>query len=130
MNIIIETNLKDNSMENDFDIPIEKMIVKSNIIENDFNIPIEKEKVIVKSNKGKKIVLNNLERIKEIEELDDLDPYTKNVLSGIKNQIFKNNIIDLETKQIVSSIYLKKISKIGRNIETMVWQFDIQQRKS
>jgi len=73
--------------------------------------------------KDKKVNLDNLEIISLIENSDDIDQYTKNFLSNIKNLTFKNNILDLENKKIVNSIYLKKKSKIGRHIETMIWQF-------
>ena len=70
-----------------------------------------------------KIKLNNLEIINEIVNSEELDEYTKNTISNIKNDIFKNNILDIEQRKIVNSIYLKKKSKLGRNIETMIWQF-------
>ena len=69
---------------------------------------------------SKNIKLNNLELINELTELDS---YTNNLINNIKNPIFKNNVIDLEVKKIVSSIYLKKKSKLGKNIETMIWQY-------
>jgi hypothetical protein len=72
--------------------------------------------------KNTKNKLDNIEIIDNMISSGELDEYTQNYLSSIKNNAFKNNIIDLEKKLIVSSVYHKKISKMGRNIETMIWQ--------
>ena len=84
---------------------------------------VKEERTYVKSNKGSKIELKNLEQIKQIEEFENLDPYTKNELIKIKNIIFKNNIFDIEKYQIVSSIRLIKTSKLGRIVQPMVWEY-------
>lgn len=81
------------------------------------------EKIIMKSNKGKKIELKNLENIKQLEESGELDDYVQKEMNKIKNIIFKNNIFDIEAKQIVSSIRLIKISKLGKKITPMVWEY-------
>ena len=70
-----------------------------------------------------KTILNNIEYINQIINLEEIDEYTKNTIISIKNDTFKNNIIDIEKNKIVNSIYLKKKSKIGRHIETMIWQY-------
>ena len=77
----------------------------------------------MKSNKGKKIELKNLDLIKELEESNCFDDWTKLGVSKIKNTIFKNNIIDVENKLIVSSIRLIKTSKLGRKVTPMVWEY-------
>ena len=48
---------------------------------------------------------------------------TDKFLSEIKNPLFRENIIDIETKKIINSIYLQKKTKLGRNMSTMVWQY-------
>jgi hypothetical protein len=83
----------------------------------------KEERVFVKSNKGKKIELKNLDTIKLLEESGEIEPWTYNELSKIKNSTFKNNIFDVENKLIVSSIRLKKISKLGRNLTPMIWEY-------
>lgn len=70
----------------------------------------------------KNIKLDNLETIDNMLLSGELDEYTQKEMASIKNNSFKNNIIDIEKKLIVSSVYLKKTSKLGRSIETMVWQ--------
>ena len=60
-----------------------------------------------------------------------MDPKTKEKLLKVKNEIFKINILDIETKLIVSSVYLKKNNKNHENKEninnkemkTMVWEY-------
>ena len=52
-----------------------------------------------------------------------MDTYTYNSLSSIKNETFKINIFDVDKKLIVKSIYLKKLSKLNRDMSTMVWQY-------
>ncbi len=54
---------------------------------------------------------------------EQIDIKTKGFLDLIKNPIFIENIYDTEKKQIVNSIYLNKITKIGRQMSTMVWQY-------
>lgn len=83
----------------------------------------KEEKIYVKSNKGKKIELKNLEQIKSIEISDELDEWTKNKLLNIKNQTFKNNVFDVEKKLLVSSIRVVKTSKLGRNLTPMIWEY-------
>jgi hypothetical protein len=58
-----------------------------------------------------------------IEESGELDPWTQTQLSKIKNTTFKNNIVDIESKQIVSSIRLVKTSKLGKKLTPMVWEY-------
>ena len=60
-----------------------------------------------------------------------MDPKTKEKLLKVKNEIFKINILDIEAKLIVSSVYLKKNNKNQENKEninnkemkTMVWEY-------
>ena len=67
--------------------------------------------------------------MKEVEPVqseakdEQIDIKTKGFLDLIKNPIFIENIYDTEKKQIVNSIYLNKITKIGRQMSTMVWQY-------
>lgn len=82
-----------------------------------------KEIIIVKSNKCKKIELKNLFQIEQIEKSEQLDEWTKNKLSLIKNITFKNNVFDIEKKLIVSSIRLIKTSKLGKRVTPMVWEY-------
>jgi len=83
----------------------------------------KEERVYVKSNKGTKIELKNLDQIFQIEESGELDMWTQNEMFKIKNTTFKNNIFDVEIKQIVSSIRLVKTSKLGRKLTPMVWEY-------
>ena len=98
-------------------------MIEQNINHEDSKIKFKEEKLFVKSNKGSKIELKNLDKIKEIEENGILDEYTKSELNKIKNKIFKNNILDLEESKIVSSIRLLKTSKLGRLVQPMVWEY-------
>lgn len=41
----------------------------------------------------------------------------------INNPIFRKNVTDIENKLIVKSIYLKKKSKMNREMQTLVWQY-------
>ena len=85
-----------------------------NLIDNkeqDIN-KITKERLYVKSNKGKKIELKNLDIINEIELSNELDDMTTIQIKKIKNLTFKNNVIDIEKKMIVSSVRLNKTSKL------------------
>jgi hypothetical protein len=61
--------------------------------------------------------------VKTILEDELVDIKTKNFLSSIKNPAFVENTFDLEKKLFVNSIYLNKITKIGRSMSTMIWQF-------
>jgi len=81
------------------------------------------KKIYVKSNKGKKIELKNLDQIKVIEESDEIDEWTKKKILIIKNLIFKNNVIDIEKKKIVSSIRLLKVNKLGKNMTPIIWEY-------
>ena len=85
----------------------------------------KEERIFVKSNKksGKKIELKNLDLIKEIEESGELDEWTKNKLAQIKNITFKNNVFDYGEKKLVSSVRLVKVSKLGRKLTPMVWEY-------
>jgi hypothetical protein len=65
-----------------------------------------------------------------MNELDNLDSYTKKSLLLIKNETFKINIFDVEKKLIVNSIYFKKKSKLDRDMSTMVWQYYRHRGKS
>ena len=44
-------------------------------------------------------------------------------MGEIKNLTFKNNVFDYGEKKLVSSVRLKKISKMGRNLTPMVWEY-------
>jgi hypothetical protein len=62
-----------------------------------------------------------------------MDSKTEEKLLKIKNEIFKINILDIEAKLIVSSVYLKKNNKneeneknkenINKQMKTMVWEY-------
>jgi hypothetical protein len=94
--------------------------LKSNI--NQVRKPKE-ERLYVKSNKGTKIELKNLDQIKLTEESNILDEWTKKKLSEIKNITFKNNVFDIEKNMLVSSIRLVKTSKLGRKVTPMIWEY-------
>jgi len=47
----------------------------------------------------------------------------------INNPVFKKNVTDLTNDKIVKSIYLKKKSKMDREMQTLVWQY-YRHRKS
>ena len=101
-------------------------IRSSNLEITSSNLNLKKpkeERVYVKSNKGTKIELKNLDQIKLIEESGELDEWTKKKLSEIKNITFKNNIFDIEEKKLVSSIRLIKTSKLGRKVTPMIWEY-------
>ena len=85
----------------------------------------KEERIFVKSNKksGKKIELKNLDLIKQIEESGELDEWTQNKLTQIKNLTFKNNVFDYGEKKLVSYVRLVKVSKLGRNLTPMVWEY-------
>ena len=83
----------------------------------------KEERVYVKSNKGTKIELKNLDQLKLIEESGELDEWTRKKLSDIKNITFKNNVFDIDEKKLVSSIRLIKTSKLGRKVTPMVWEY-------
>ncbi len=60
------------------------------------------------------------------EEIKDMAAHrlgTEKFIQSIKNPVFKTNIVDVETNQVVNSIYLVKKTKLGRTMNTMVWQF-------
>ncbi len=107
-NTIISTNTN-----NEF---IEKIILP---------IKAKEERIFVKSNKksGKKIELKNLDLIEQIMKSKEIDEWTLNKLLEIKNQIFKNNVFDYEEKKLVSSVRLIKISKLGKKLTPMVWEY-------
>lgn len=83
--------------------------------------------IFVKSNKGKKIELKNLDQINNlIGSGIELDQWIREQITKIKNPIFKNNVVDLEAipcPQIVSSVRLVKSSKLGRRLTPMVWEY-------
>jgi len=85
----------------------------------------KEERIFVKSNKksGKKIELKNLDLIIQIEESGELDEWTQNKLAQIKNITFKNNVFDYGEKKLVSSVRLVKVSKLGRKLTPMVWEY-------
>jgi len=83
----------------------------------------KEERLYVKSNKGKKIELKNLDTIKVLVENNCFDEWTSEEVNKIKNITFKNNIIDIENRLIVSSIRLVKISKLGRKVTPMIWEY-------
>lgn len=84
---------------------------------------MNKNKVYVKSNKGTKLELKNLEIIKQIEESEEIDLWIKQKISEIKNITFKNNVIDIEKKKIVSSIKLIKTNEYGKNKTPLIWEY-------
>lgn len=85
----------------------------------------KEERIYVKSNKksGKKIELKNLDLIAQIEQSGELDEWTQNKLSQIKNPTFKNNVFDYGEKKLVSSVRLVKTSKLGRKLTPMIWEY-------
>lgn len=101
--------------------------IKNNLKEimNEPERKVKEERIYVKSNKksGKKIELKNLDLISKIEESGELDEWTKNKLSQIKNTTFKNNVFDYGEKKLVSSVRLVKASKLGRKLTPMVWEY-------
>ncbi len=54
---------------------------------------------------------------------DTIDIKTKDFMSSMKNQVFMINVFDLDKKLVVNSVYLNKITKMGRGMSTMVWQY-------
>lgn len=53
--------------------------------------------------------MNKILLINELIKNEELDNFTKNKLLLINNDNFKENIFDIRSKKIVSSIYLKNI---------------------
>ena len=104
--------------------PIENNLKETKTMNEPERKPKE-ERIYVKSNKksGKKIELKNLDNIKQIEESGELDEWTQNKLGQIKNPTFKNNVFDYGEKKLVSSVRLVKISKLGRKLTPMVWEY-------
>ena len=84
---------------------------------------LKEKRVYVKSNKGTKIELKNLDQLKLIEESGELDEWTIKKLSEIKNLTFKNNVFDIEKKMLVSSIRLVKTSKLSKTLTPIVWEY-------
>lgn len=80
-------------------------------------------KIYVKSNKGTKLELKNLEIIKQIEESEETDLWVKQKIAEIKNITFKNNVIDIDKKKIVSSIRLNKMNEYGKNKTPLLWEY-------
>lgn len=83
----------------------------------------DSNKIFVKSNKGIKIELKNINQIKLIENSDNIDDWTKKKLLEIKNLTFKNNIFDIEQNKIVSSVRIIKTSKLGKKITPLLWEY-------
>jgi hypothetical protein len=83
----------------------------------------DSNKIFVKSNKGIKIELKNINQIELIENSNDIDDWTKKKLLEIKNLTFKNNIFDLEQNKIVSSVRIIKTSKLGKKITPLLWEY-------
>ena len=83
----------------------------------------DSNKIFVKSNKGIKIELKNINQIELIENSNDIDNWTKKKLLEIKNLTFKNNIFDLEQNKIVSSVRIIKTSKLGKKITPLLWEY-------
>lgn len=67
--------------------------------------------------------LENIDEIKKLEESGELDAFTTRKLAEIKNPIFKNNVFDMETKQLVSSICLIKYSKYEKKMTPIIWSY-------
>lgn len=59
----------------------------------------------------------------KIIEDDQINEKTKNFLIEMKNPVFMINVFDTEKKLVVNSVYLNKITKLGRSMSTMVWQY-------
>lgn len=97
-------------------------VEQSNLKIKEIRKPKE-ERIYVKSNKGTKIELKNLDKLKMIEESCELNEWTKKKLSEIKNPIFKNNVVDIEKNKLVSSVRLVKTSKLGRKVTPLVWEY-------
>ena len=83
----------------------------------------DSNKIFVKSDKGIKIELKNINQIKLIENSDNIDDWTKKKLLEIKNLTFKNNIFDIEQNKIVSSVRIIKTSKLGKKITPLLWEY-------
>jgi hypothetical protein len=66
---------------------------------------------------------NPIEIQAEIKDMEAHKLGTSRYIESIKNPKFKINIVDIETNQVVNSIYLVKKTKLGRTMNTMVWQF-------
>jgi hypothetical protein len=66
---------------------------------------------------------NPVEIQAEIKDMQAHRLGTEKFIESIKNPVFKTNIVDVETNQVVNSIYLVKKTKLGRTMNTMVWQF-------
>ncbi len=65
---------------------------------------------------------NPIEKQVEIKDRKAHELGTIKYIDSIKNPVFKTNIVDTETNQVVNSIYLVKKTKLGRTLNTMVWQ--------
>ena len=74
-----------------------------------------------KNNKAETLDLDQL--IEDISQDDQIDERTKNFLVGMKNPVFITNVFDTDKKLVVNSVYLNKITKLGRSLSTMVWQY-------
>jgi hypothetical protein len=94
-------------------------------MENKIIIKKQNDNIYVKSNKKykKKIELKNLDIIKKNEEFGYFDEWTQKKINEIKNQTFKNNVIDIENNKIVSSVRLVKINKYGKNTTPLIWEY-------
>ncbi len=61
--------------------------------------------------------------LNDIIQDEEIDVKTKNFLTSMNNLEFMNNVFDVDKKLVVNSIYLNKITKLGRSMSTMVWQY-------
>ncbi len=63
------------------------------------------------------------EFLESILQDDTIDIKTKEFMNTLKNPVFMENVFDTEKKLVVNSVYLNKITKLGRGMSTMVWQY-------
>ena len=61
--------------------------------------------------------------LNDIIQDETIDNKTKNFLTSMNNVEFMTNVFDVDKKLVVNSIYLNKITKLGRSMSTMVWQY-------
>lgn len=61
--------------------------------------------------------------LNDIIQDEEIDVKTKNFLTSMNNLEFMTNVFDVDKKLVVNSIYLNKITKLGRSMSTMVWQY-------
>lgn len=85
-----------------------------------FNNQIEMSEIIQEIQQVQEVQNDFITRIIQDEQID---LKTKEFLSSMKNPVFMQNVFDNEKKLVVNSIYLNKITKLGRSMSTMVWQY-------